>query len=121
MAHVNSQLTRNIEIGAVRVDGQDGLEVVVQDNLQEVRNSRVDSEPREWQISLPPVSTSGDLTDYNAIRQMWHDTLRGLHTFDFYDYVDAKMCRVRFASPLQITMDAGHLRHVDTITLREAD
>ena len=119
--HINSSLTRNIEIGAVRVDGQDGLEIVTQDNLQEVRNSRVDSEPREWQIALPTVSTAGDMTDYNAIRQMWRDTLRGLHTFDFYDHVDGVMCRVRFASPLQITADAGHLRHVDTITIREAE
>jgi hypothetical protein len=28
--------------------------------------------------------------------------------------------KVRFESPLQITAPAGHLRHIDTFTLKEA-
>ncbi len=119
MAHVDVHLTRNIEIGAARIDGQDGLEIVKLDNLQEVRNSRTDSEPRSWEISLPTISTAGDTTDYDAVRQMWTDTLRGLHTFNFHCFVDDETVKARFASPLQITAEAGHLRHIDTFTLIE--
>ena len=121
MAHIDESLTRNIEIGAIRIDGQDGLEVVTTDNLKEVRNSRTDVEPRQWQIALPSVSINGDTTDYDAARQMWSVTARGLHTFNFYDHVDDEIVKVRFASPLQITAEAGHLRHIDTFTLRECN
>lgn len=119
MAHVNSSLTRAIEIGARRIDNQNGLEVIRQDNLRTVRNSRVDVEPREWEVSLPPVDVNGDTADYDAVRQMWTDTYRGLHTFDFYDFVTGETVKVRFASPLQITAEAGHLRHIDTLTIVE--
>lgn len=119
MSHIAKQLTRNIEIGATRVHNQDSLEIVTTDSGKEVRNSRASCEARRWEVALPTYSTAGDLTDYNAVRQMWSDTERGLHTFLFYDWVDAELVRVRFDSPLQITAPAGHLRHIDTFTLKE--
>lgn len=119
MSHVNSQLTRNVEIGAVRVDGQDALEIVTQDNLQEVRNSRVDVEPRRWEIAIPVCHLEDDTTDYDAVRLLWKQTERGLHTFNFYDFVEDEVVKARFASPVQITAPAGHLRHIDTFTIRE--
>lgn len=119
MSHVNEQLTRNVEIGAVRIDGQDALEIVTQDNLQEVRNSRVDVEPRQWEIAIPMCHLEDDTTVYDSVRLMWVQTERGLHSFNFYDFVENEVVKVRFASPLQITAPAGHLRHIDTFTIRE--
>lgn len=118
--HIGVSLTRNIEIGAVRVHGQDGLEIVTTDGGKEVRNQRTEEEARRWEISLPTCSVDQDTDDYDAVRQMWTDTARGLHTFDFYDFIEDETVRVRFDSPLQITAPAGHLRHIDTFTLKEA-
>jgi hypothetical protein len=120
MGHVATRLTENIEIGAVRIENQDGLEVVTMDNLRTVRNSRVSEEPRRWEVSLPMVDIEGgDTTDYDAVRQLWRDSERGLHTFDFNCFVEDEVFKVRFASPLQITAPAGHLRQVDTFTIVE--
>lgn len=121
MGHLAQQLTENIENGAVRIDSQDSLEVVTTDGGTEVRNLRAEDEPRRWEISLPLVDIEGgDTTDYDSIRQMWRDTERGLHTFDFRCFVDDEIVKVRFASQLQITAPARHLRHVDTLTIKEA-
>lgn len=120
MGHIATRLTENIELGAVRVESQDGLEVVRMDNLRTVRNSRVTEDPRRWEISLPMVHIEdSDTEDYDAVRQLWADSERGLHTFDFKCFVDDEVYRVRFESPLQITAPAGHLRHIDTFTIVE--
>lgn len=119
MAHVNSSLTRNIEIGAIRAHGQDSLEIVTTDGGKEVRNLRAEAEARRWEIALPTCDVDNDRADYDSVRQMWADTERGLHTFDFYCFVDEETVKVRFDSPLQITAPAGHLRHIDTFTLKE--
>jgi hypothetical protein len=120
MSHLATRLTENVEIGAVRVDNQDGLEVIEKDNLRTVRNSRVEQDPRRWEISIPTVDIeNGDTTDYDAVRQLWADSERGLHTFDFKCFVDDQVYQVRFESPLQITAPAGHLRHIGTFTIRE--
>jgi hypothetical protein len=117
--HIATQLTQKIEIGAIRVEGQDSLEVQTTDGGKEVRNLRAADEARVWQISLPTYDTAGDLTDFNSVRQMWKDSERGLHTFDFYDYIDDEVVVVRFGSAVQITAPAGHLRHIDTFTIKE--
>jgi hypothetical protein len=117
--HLNVQLTRNIEIGAVRVENQDSLEVITTDGGKEVRNLRAEDEARQWEFSMPTVNLNDSTTDYDALRQMWTDTERGLHTFNFYDFVDEELVKVRFASPLQITAPSKDLRHIDTITLKE--
>ena len=122
MGHIATRLTENIELGAVRVENQDGLEVVRMDNLRTVRNSRVEEEPRRWEVSLPMVNIEGgDTADYDALRQLWRDSERGLHTFDFKCFVDDEVYRVRFESALSITAPAGHIRHVDTFTIVEDD
>lgn len=119
MAHLAMQLTRNIEIGAVRIHGQDSLEVVTTDGGREVRNLRAEDEPRRWECAGHTVSTDGDMTDYNSILNMWYDSNRGLDTFNFYDLIDDELIRVRFETPLQISAPAPHLRHIDTFTLKE--
>lgn len=120
MGHVATRLTENIENGALRIENQEGLEVVRMDNLRTVRNSRVEEDPVRWEISLPMVHIEGgDTVDYDALRQLWADTERGLHTFDFKCFVDDEVHKVRFESPLQISAPAGHLRHVETLTIVE--
>jgi ligand-binding sensor domain-containing protein len=108
--HVAEQLTENVEIGAIRIDGQDNLEVVTTDGGLEVRNSRGD-EPRRWEIAIPIVNIeSDDTADYDSVREMWLDTERGLHTFNFNCFVEDTVFKVRFDSPLNITAPAPHLR-----------
>lgn len=127
MAHVPTQLTHNIEIGAVRVHGQDSLEVVTTDGGKELRNLRAETEPRRWEVSLATANvgnsllgmTAGDTTNYDAVRLMWTATNRGLDTFNFFDFIENEIVKVRFESPLQITAPATHLRHIDTFTLKE--
>lgn len=127
MAHIATQLTRSIEIGAVRTHGQDSLEVVTTDGGKEVRNLRAETEPRRWDVSLPTANvgnallgmTAGDTTNYDAVLAMWANTNRGLDTFQFWDFVAGELVKVRFETPLQITAPAGHLRHIDTFTLKE--
>jgi hypothetical protein len=120
MSHIATQLTENIEIGAVRLHGQEGLEVITTDGGREVRNLRAEDEARRWEISIPTVATDGDTTDYDAVIAMWVASERGLHTFNFRCFVDDEVVKVRFQSQLQITAPAGHLRHIDTFTLKEA-
>jgi hypothetical protein len=47
------------------------------------------------------------------------DTSRGLDTFNFTTSLMMSLVKVRFETPLQITAPAGHLRHIDTFTLKE--
>lgn len=119
MAHISTTFTRNIEIGAVREDSQDGLEVTTTDGGGEVRNSRTEFEPRRYEIA--GYHGTSDNEDYLSMRQMWRDTERGLHTFDFYDWIDDELVKVRFASPMRITSPAGHLVHIDTFNLKECN
>lgn len=122
MGHIATRLTENVEIGATRLENQDGLEIVRKDNLRTVRNSRVETEPKRWEISLPVVDIeNGETTDYDALRRLWSDSERGLHTFDFKCFIDDEVYRVRFETPLSITAPAGHLRHIDTFTIVEDD
>jgi hypothetical protein len=117
--HLDVQLTRNIEIDALRIDGQDGLEIITTDGGKEVRNARTELDPRMWEIALPTATLNGDTDDYDAVRQMWTDTERGAHSFLFYDFIADELVKVRFASPIQISAPAGHLRKIETFTLRE--
>jgi hypothetical protein len=117
--HLPLSLTENVEIGAIRIDAQDSLEVVTTDGGREVRNLRAEDEARRWEISLPTCDTADDTADYDSVRQMWRSTEKGLHSFDFHCFVDDEVVKVRFDSPLQITAPAGHLRHIDTFTLKE--
>jgi hypothetical protein len=116
--HFAEQLTQNIEIGAIRIDGQDNLEIVTTDSGTEVRNSRGD-EPRRWEFAMPMVNIEADTTDYDSVREMWAQTERGLHTFNFRCFVEDTVFKVRFDSPLNITADAPHLRKIDTFTIKE--
>lgn len=116
---LDTQFTRNIEIGALRIDGQDGLEIVTTDGGHEVRNARTEQDPRMWEIALPPCNIENDSSDYDSVRQMWKDTERGAHTFLFYDFIEDELVRVRFASPVQITAPSANLRKIETFSLRE--
>jgi len=117
--HLNVSLTRNIEIGAVALHGQEGLVVVPTDGGKEVRNGRTDADARKWEIALPIVDVDQDTTDYDALRALWRDSERGLHTFNFYDFEEGDTAVVRFDSERTTTAPAGHLRHVDTFTIKE--
>jgi hypothetical protein len=121
--HLELQFTQNVENGAQRVLDQDSLEVVTQDSKLEVRNLRTSNEPRVWQVALPTIDVEADTTDFDSVFELWGNSsrgsFRGLHTFNFRCFVDDVTYRVRFASPLQVTGPAGHLRHADTFTIRE--
>lgn len=117
MAHINTTFTRSIEIGATREDPQDGLEIIRTDGGRNVRNARTEREPRRYEIAGYTCNSTN--ADFLAMRQVWADSHRGLHTFSFYDWIAAETVKVFFATPMRITSEAGHLFHVDTITLEE--
>jgi hypothetical protein len=121
--HLELQFTQNVENGAQRDLGQDALEVVTQDSGLEVRNLRASAEPRVWQVALPTIDVDAETIDYDSVLSLWgtsaRGSFRGLHSFNFHCFVDDAVYRVRFASSLQITAPAGHLRHIDTFTIRE--
>ena len=125
MGHVARRLTENVEIGALRIDPQEGLEIARKDNLRTVRNSRVSEEPIRWEIAFPVVDVDGDTTklsdNYQSVRDMWTDTERGLHTFDFKCFVDGLIHTVRFDSQLETEAPAGHLRKIGSVTIVEDD
>lgn len=115
--HLDSQLTRQVEIGAVRRQ-EWAIEVIRTDGGQEVRNSRWSEPLRAYDVALPSCTqTSRDTFD--AVMQMWTDTNGGTDSFWFYDWVDDELVKVRFDSAPQVTSDAGHLLHMDTFTLQE--
>ena len=117
MAHIHEQFTRNIEIGATREDPMDGLEVIPTVPGKTVRNAYTDAEPRRYEIA--GYTCTADNADFISMRQMWRATERGLHTFNFYDWIDDVTVKVRFTTPMRITSDAGHLFHIDTFTIEE--
>lgn len=118
--HIDQQLTENVEIGALRIDPQEGLEIARMDNLRTVRNSRVDTEPPRWECAFPVTDVEGTNTaDYQSVRLMWVQTERGLHTFNFKCFVDGVVHKVRFDSPMEIEAPAGHLRKIGVITIVE--
>lgn len=121
MAHIDEEFTRNVEIGAVRIYSQDGLEIVTTDGLREVRNMRTDEGPRTWEVSIPTcnIEDPSGRADYDSVRNLWINSERGLNSFNFHCFVDDVQAKVRFDSPLQITAPATHLRHIDTFTLKE--
>lgn len=114
---LDSQLTRNVEIGAVRRQEWE-VEIVRTDGGNEVRNARWSEPLRAYDISLP-TCTQVERSVFDSVMQMWTDTSGGADTFLFYDWVDDELVRVRFDSPPNVTSEAGHLLHMDTFTLQE--
>lgn len=125
MGHVAQRLSENVEIGALRIDPQDGLQIARKDNLRTVRNSRVSEDPIRWEIAFPVIDQDGDTTkledNYASVKRMWKYTERGLHTFDFKCFDDGLIHRVRFDSPLETEAPAGHLRKIGSVTIVEDD
>jgi hypothetical protein len=117
MAHINSTLPQSVELGAVRrIEWRP--EIVPMDSGHEVRNQRHSRSKRSYDLSFPPSERDG--TAYLAVIQMFYDTLGGVDTFNFVDWADDAVVKVRFDTGLQTTGMAIHLDHIDTFTLIEA-
>lgn len=124
--HIDERLTDNVEINALRIDPQDGLEITAKDSGRTVRNSRVTDEPVRWEIAFPITDVENgdeDVLDANfeSVRRMWRQTERGLHTFNFLCFVDGEVHKVRFDSELQTSAAASHLRKIESVVIREDD
>lgn len=119
MAHLNTRLPEEVEIGAVRIL-EWGTEIVVTDGGHEVRNSRWSSPLRTYEVSFPHARR--DDAVYEAVVALYEMAEGALHSFDFVDWTDetgSTIVPVRFDSPLEIATPAGHLDHIETLTLRE--
>ena len=119
MAHLNTTLPIEIELGAIRRLRWE-TEVVTTDGGYEVRNSRWSSPLKTFEISFPP-STRDDPV-YLAVIALYEAAQGGLHSFSFTDWTDetgGTVVRVRFDSPLEITGLATHLDHIETLSLVE--
>lgn len=119
MTHLATFLPREIEIGAVRrLETQ--TEVVDTDGGYEVRNNRWTRGKLVFEVSFPTAERD-DLV-YLAVIALYEAAEGGLHSFNFTDWTDetgGTVVQVRFDSPLVITGVAGHIDHIETITLKE--
>ena len=116
MGHINSQLPRNVEIGATRREQWD-VEIVRTDGGREVRNTRWSAPLRTFDVALPACTRAN--ADYIAVKQMWEDSEGGAHTFDFYDHSEEELVRVRFDTQLEITWLTPTLDKIETFSLAE--
>lgn len=119
MAHLNTTLPREIELGPIeRTDW--GVEVVTTDGGYEVRNARWSSPLRTFEISFPPSARDG--TVYQAVKALFEESQGGLHSFNFTIWTDdlgTTVVPVRFDSPLEIEGLATHLDRIASFTLKE--
>jgi hypothetical protein len=119
MTHLATFLPGEIELGPVqRADY--GIEVVTTDGGYEVRNSRWSTPLRTFEIAFPPTLRNGGV--YNAVRDLYAESLGGLHSFNVRDWTDESgltIFKVRFASPLEIEGLATHLDKIATFSLQE--
>jgi hypothetical protein len=119
MTHLADFLPGEIELGPVQRSDW-GIEVVTTSGGHEVRNALWSSPLRTFEVSFPPSTRNGEV--YNAVRQLYDDSLGGLHTFNYRVWDDESgttIAKVRFDSPLEIEGIAGHLDHIATFTLKE--
>jgi uncharacterized protein (TIGR02217 family) len=119
MTHLSDFLPREIEIGAIRrLEYQ--TEVVDTDGGFEVRNNRWSGPKRIYEVSFPTAERDDPV--YLAVIALYEAAGGGLHSFNFHDWTDesgSTVVPVRFDSALEITGVAGHIDHIETVTLKE--
>jgi hypothetical protein len=118
MTHLADFLPEELELGPTESTDW-GIEVVTTDGGYEVRNGRWSEPLRTFEVSFPPSTRDG--TVYQAVKQLYEDSMGGLHSFNMQLWTDgyATTIAVRFDSPLEIEGIAGHLDHIATFTLKE--
>lgn len=119
MSHLNITLPEEIALGPVQRSDW-GVEVVTTDGGHEVRNARWSRPLRTFQVSIPPSTRDGEV--YQAVRDLYDESMGGLYTFNMIDWTDetgATVVRVRFDSPLETEGLAVHLDEIATFTLKE--
>ncbi|HXH52530.1 MAG TPA: DUF2460 domain-containing protein [Sphingomicrobium sp.] len=84
--HLSTRLSDHVEIGAVRRDLDDGLEVVTTDGGWEVRNDRWAQPLLAFDISFP--TSERDDPVFLEVRGAYRATRRGAHSFRFKDWSD---------------------------------
>jgi hypothetical protein len=116
MAHINTTLPREIELGAVRRRKYQ-TEIVTTDGGHEVRNARWSAPLRTYEISFPP--SRRDDPNYIAVCALFDECLGGLHTFSMTDWTDGSTVKVRFDSDLSLTGIDPRYDHIDSLTVVE--
>jgi hypothetical protein len=119
MTHLAEYLPREMEIGAVRrLEMQ--TEVVDTDGGYEVRNNRWTRGKLVVEASFPPATRDDPV--YLAVVALYDLAEGGRHSFNVTDWRDESggtTIPMRFDSALEITGVAGHIDHIETLTLRE--
>lgn len=116
MTHLARALPQEIALGPVsRADW--GIEVIETDGGHEVRNARWSSPLRTFEVSFPPSLRDGAV--YNEVKDLFDESMGGLHSFNFEDWTEDRTLKVRFDSPLEIIGEAMHLDRIATFTLKE--
>jgi uncharacterized protein (TIGR02217 family) len=119
MAHINSTLPIQIELGAVRRERW-GTEIVTTDGGHEVRNNRWATPLRTYDVSFPPAVRTDPV--YLSVIELYAEAEGSLHSFDFTDWTDetgGTVVKVRFDTPLEIVGLATHLDQIENMTLVE--
>jgi uncharacterized protein (TIGR02217 family) len=86
MTHIAFRLSDHVEIGAVRRDLDDGLEVIPLAGGGEVRNDEWAQPLLAFDISFPTSERDDDV--FLEVRNAYRATRRGLHSFKFKDWSD---------------------------------
>lgn len=116
MAHINTTLPRQVELGALR-RLRYSTEIVTTDGGHEVRNARWSAPLKTFDISYPPAKRNDPI--YLAVIDLYHESLGGLHTFSFTDWTDETTVKVRFDSDLAIAGIDPRIDHIESLTLVE--
>lgn len=117
--HLSDYLPEELELGPVERT-EWNIEIVTTDGGYEARNSRWANPLRTFEVSFPPSTRDG--TVYQAVKDLFDDSMGGLHSFNYRMWTDETgmtVIPVRFDSPMEIEGIAGHLDHIATFTLKE--
>lgn len=83
--HINTRLTKRVEVGANRIDEED-IETVTTDGGNEVRNARTSGSLLRFEVGFP-ISKRDNAT-YLEVRSAFKVCRGSLHSFKFRDWDD---------------------------------
>ncbi len=110
---------QRIALGAL-TESEWGVEVIKLDSGRTKRNQRWANPLRTFDLAMPLMRR--DDADYQALLDLWEDSLGGIHSFDYIDHkdqTDSTVIAVRFATPLRTTSITPDLEAVEQFTLEE--
>lgn len=115
--HIELTLPARIKVGPAQ-SSRSGVRAVTTDGGHVVRNQRWSSPLRAFTAAFP--KREADHADFVAVRQIWHKTREGTHSFNLVEWIDGETVRVRFVGELDIVTPIRFPQHeIEPLTLEE--